>query len=477
MQDIVAPTIYAPVYSKTTPPQGHVDYPPIRAPRRLVDLALEENQWPHTGFLEDYLAWIEPTTDAPRAVHVIAALSLLSVSAGRRWVTPHGGKLPNIWSVIVADSGSRKSTAMDRAVSLADNANRVISTTISSPQMFVEILRAQEDKTECIDEDTLSVPLLWHLDEADGLFQALRQTYAVDFASKLTTAYDGREVGYASLAQKVVRAAAPCLTLLAGSDFTWLRAARFTPEFLQGGLFSRMWIVPARRTTYETCPLPPDEATADELRGFLRQLEGTGPFTLTWSAEARNHFQLYQGWLNDHAPDPLLRNAWNRVPDHVAKAATLFHIAQYRSGVAPIDLPTLQCAINLVHNFILPGHLWVLRRLAAADDKVCQIEQDIQDAILNAPAPPSVRVLESGYGRRQNTHEALLNLYRRQAISFWRIGGGRRGQPQIVVAMGVDAPEIKGLRGPALPKFIQVAEDDDGTLLEEADDGSEIIRV
>ncbi len=106
---------------------------------------------PQSGFIHDYLSYMEESNDAPLWYHMGAILTVMGTAAGRRdlRVVREDGKqhyLPmHMWSAIVGNSGERKSAALDPATRLLYQVNPPsILATDGSPEAWHDRLAMEE---------------------------------------------------------------------------------------------------------------------------------------------------------------------------------------------------------------------------------------------------------------------------------------------------------------------------------------------
>ena len=421
----------------------------VKAPPDLFQLQLWPDQWPseQVGFFRSYMDWSTETTDAPEPVHLVSAMCALSTAVGRRWrVDMFDRPAPNIYALVIADSASRKSSAMSRALSLLPE-TLFTTAKLASVLAFTELL--QENPT-----------MLWYQDEADTVFHAFAQANTGDFAAKLVEAYNGERVEYKSKAQGNIVVRNPFLTLLTGSALEWLQERGLTPEFLRGGLFARCWVIPARRQTTNLVPPQPDPNTRAALRQWLEAVGSAGPFIVPLDKYALDLNAAYQEGRGP-APTPQLSSIWNRAPSHIAKLALLYHISLYRGGDEPIRSDCMEWAINFFHNYVLPGHRWVMERLERTTDPVQETEMRILMALETAAARGMpLQAFYAGFGSRAKVKDALANLHDRGKLSFWSSTTGQ-GRPRTYVVLGLEEPErTDAVR--TLPSFVEKFRNEEG---------------
>lgn len=442
---------YPPVYQVKNPRT----WAPVATPSDLFQLQLYPDAWPsEQGFFKSYMDWSLGTTDAPAPVHLVSGMCALATAAGRRWrVDVFNRPAPNIYALVIADSASRKSSAMSRALSLLPE--EVYTTAkLASVLAFTELLK---------DNPTM----LWYQDEADTVFHAFAQANTGDFAAKLVEAYNGDRVEYKSKAQGNITVRNPFFSLLTGSALEWLQERGLSPEFLRGGLFARCWVIPAQRQTTNLLPPPPDPNTRRAMQQWLEGVTRAGPFLVALTDgsgddgdDAQDLLAAYQEGRGP-APTPQLSSIWNRAPSHIAKLALLYHIALYRGGDELIRTDCVEMAINFFHGYVLPGHCWVMERLERTTDPVQDTEMRILMSLETAASRGvPLQSFYAGFGSRAKVKDALANLYDRERLSFWSTTNGR-GRPRTTVVLGTDAPDRDAPKR-TVPSFVERLRNEEG---------------
>jgi hypothetical protein len=400
-------------------------WPQIVLPNDLMDLQLTGDMYPQEGYLPKYIRWSEGTTDAPRPFHLIAGLATLSAALGPNWQADFaGGQNVNFYALLIAGSGSRKSTALRRALDLIPN-KLICTSSLASTPAFVKHL---QDRPR----------MLWYLDEADSLFHTFQQKLGSDLGSRMVTAYDCESTIYSSLTQGDIIAPNPYPTLVTGTALEWLKERKLSSNLLRGGLISRFWLIPAKRTRLLLQPPKPDKQVFIALKKFIDDVYRISELGLTFdvqfSPDALKLFLQYQAGRGN-PPHADMTGVWNRSMDHIAKIALLFHVSSFRRGKDRIQEDSVRQALNLWHNFLLRGHYWAVMNLVSTDDPVAEYEQEILTRLEMTPSRSCpLSVLNSGRGFK--IREALFNLYLRRRILFWACRNKGKGRPSYIVTLG-----------------------------------------
>lgn len=452
------PALHMPHYSYPAPLQVDITetWPEVGLPKSLFDLEIRDDMLPDQGFITAYLKWAEPTTDAPRSIHLATCLSVLGSSAMPNW-TVRGAMVAhlNLLILIIADAATRKSTGMNRGKGLISESrlNTIVSSSLAD---FIQQLSSKPTQ-------------LWCLDEADPFFHMLQAGHSDKAAAVLASGYYRQQMSNSALSSGTTTVDNPCFSILTGAAFDWLQARKLSPELLRGGLFSRFMIIPAQRTRLELYPPKANEEAAEVFRKWLLKLQMTGPFELQLSPQAKTLFMSYQVGRGETTNKNLTSGIWDRAPEHVVKLAALYHISLYRSGRSPIEEDCMRWAINMVHYYLLPGHLWVCAKLEATTDRTKACERAIQEALEAAgTAGRAYAPFSAEFGNRVQFNGAVVNMYRRGLLSFWAVKTNEgRGRSMTMIVLGTAPPAgVRVLRA-MTPKFVAQAAEKDGFELDE----------
>ena len=191
---------------------------------------------------------------------------------------------------------------------------------------------------------------------------------------------------------------------------------------------------------------------------WLEGLTYSGPYMLERSPNAKDLLAAYQEGRGK-PPTPQLSSIWNRMPVHILKLALLYHVSLYRGGDEPLRADVVEMAIHFLHDYVLPGHRWVMERLERTNDPIQDVEMRILMA-LESERASGIRLTEfyGGFGARYKVRDAMANLYGRGRISFWTVPTG--GRPATYVTLGNESPRSGARR--ATPTFLDKIEAEEG---------------
>lgn len=445
----------------------HADktWPAVAEIQSLFDLKLTSDMYPQVGFLPMYMEWASPTTDAPEPFHLATALSILSMALNRNWMVQHTRPLyPNLYILMVAASGSRKSTALGPVKALV-RPGSLWAGPVASSRAFCDGL------------NEMGGQLLWHFDEFTAFIEMLQQKSASDLIDRLNTAYGGDTIFYRSKAAGQISVMNPYVGVLAATTLESLRKKRLSEDFLRGGLWARFLMIPAGRDKKLIDPPSLDPGQLAVFRHWLNDVEAMNPpngaFVLKLSYAARQEYGAYL--KNTPAPsDALISGSWNRVGDLVKKLALLYHVAALRPADQEIDIDVMLQAIQFVHYFALPGHQWAARRLLDVSpfySHVTWLEEHL------AMSPEGVRYSDVsrmlGIPHR-GVADVVASLYMARRVTLWS-WLERDGRPYCVITTGLE-PKRPGVSCGTefVPKLVRkLIEEADGACYTDDDEGAE----
>lgn len=279
-----------------------------------MDLELNPGQISN-DFISQYLSYIG-VSEAPTVFHRWSALSVLGAWLGRRYWYPFGDANINcnLYAMLMGDAGSRKSTAIKRAVKLVRLAGYdTIAADKTSKEKFLLDLAGEPDFQELETNADMLDANLFGADKdskedkeiliAADEFNIFMGNGNIEFLALLGTLWD-----YEGEFQNKVKNSKspkiwnPTVSMIAGNTATSFSLA-FPPEAIGQGIFSRMLLIYGERTgTRITFPKRPESSITQELIAHLHlvKAEVTGEATQTQGAEKLLD-KIYQthGGIND----------------------------------------------------------------------------------------------------------------------------------------------------------------------------------
>lgn len=471
-------TAVDPAYAKT--------YPPVAAPASLFDLVLRDDMFPQNSFFTDWMRLFCPTTDAPRSFHLATAIATLATAMGPRWTLKHcsGGLRANVWFMMLADSGTRKSTVMKVPRKIwADDDTTCWEGPVESTRVWFD-RSVQERQIGDSEHD-----VLWIFDESATFFSMLEKPQTKDLGDRLTSAYNGERLSYtaASLRNVALEVPNPYLSILTGTPVYSLRQRGLREDVLRGGIFGRFLLVPGATLKKLALPPAPDPIAFNELKRNVRALHAARQkleMTLSYGAE-----QTYRAWYEGRGTGGTLADTstgiWNRAGDHVLKLAMIYHVATYRDPATPIQQDTMEQAITFMQDFLLPGHLWATVRLIE-HSPVKRAYLAIQDYIARPGGVLYQELMELLGVTLDTLAKYLATLYKADRVGFWwwrEDPGWSRGGSKILVAQPGVKPVVQGKLWPvedgaprAVQRFLNLVGEGELTYQEQLEELDELTR-
>lgn len=384
-QPVVLPRIPEP---KTLPP---VDLPPEDTWRRwesplrvdrLEDLQLQATHYPQEGIFPAFVKYMRPRC-VPDAHSFGVAVAAFSVALGPffRLRTIERGLMCNNYVLLLAVSGAGKSMALDGVKVLVPR-DVVAGPTPANPfeinagpglaggLIEGEVVRSAPAWVERLREQPMSLSVL---DEAGTIFKRLATDDELPYW--LTTAYDGRPIGYSRSDKKGQKDRCKvddpmlCPSLLTASIFEGLlprfRNPKDVEDLFTSGLMGRFLVFPGvgRPGLPRACDAKTGKALGDWFRalGRARPAQAGAWNWLDLSPEARVELEIWQR-QSGRAPDPLLAGLWNRGALFAQKLAMMYHISTGHQYWQPISAEHIVQAIRVVHELVIPTHWWMIRQ-------------------------------------------------------------------------------------------------------------------
>ena len=310
---------------------------------------------PPDDFISSYLQYASDT-EVPAVFNRWAAISSIGAFLGRKYYFNHGHFTiyPNIYCMLVGDSGTRKSTAIKLFKKiLKQSGYTTIAADKTTKEKFILDLAGETDdpiKSDKQVEDFLSQNL-WGADEAEESTRADSEIFImadefndffgngnVEFISLLGTLWDYHGVYHNRIKNgKSVSVNNPTISILGGNTPTNLTLA-FPPEIIGQGFFSRLLFIygesNGKRITF---PAPPSLESTAAILSKLREIKYTctGEATLTKKAEFLLD-KIYQA--NIRVPDPRFDSYSTRRFSHLIKLCLVVSAARCSKSIEERDV-------------------------------------------------------------------------------------------------------------------------------------------
>ncbi|MFH1609543.1 MAG: DUF3987 domain-containing protein [Candidatus Bipolaricaulota bacterium] len=339
---------------------------------------------PRKGFFPEYVRYATELTDAPQIYHLAAALSLHSAVFGHmaevQYLASNDGdgspaSVPavegegdrrerkirwsplHLWTLLIGESGDRKTTALNKAEDLLDMfAGGRKGGIAGSPEATFDVVSNQP------------ASVFWY-PEGATFFSMFFANYWKHGQGVFPQLYDGRDINRTVSGGRrtpknpnpkpyQVKIKQPRVTLSVAVALGHIENAQNSDW--TGGLIARMMIFHAKRTVYQDGELH-NETGRQRLRAMLQKVQSelyrvrdpkTGVFPLKMHAEANRVLAEWGRLVNEAGqkrPDRI-RSIFNRIPDHVLRVAAHYAISQ---GYNAVNVETAEAAVNLGNAMIL----------------------------------------------------------------------------------------------------------------------------
>lgn len=328
----------------------------------VVETPLLELIAPH-GFLRQYVDYVTKLSDAPPLAHLAAAVSIVAVALGNKVHTRGfaGSYLrPNLWIVFVAPSGARKSSVMNKAISILDR--------LDEPHLFLSSTASRE---AWIEELGLHPTRFLHADEFMALYQFLSRDHMAGAKDFLTSCFAANRITYTTKKDGSLTVQNPALTLLGGCTPEQMREHLRRDDFAAGFL-ARILFLPAQQEAPapQTIPLP-DLVIEEALIARLQWINSlTGEITLIADDAMRlaRWADVIKQRERGHAGAAI--GLVHRAFDFAIKLGMVMQVAETEPGAGlwrELDPDIVTRAMQLAEWFVLNGIQFVNDDLADSE--------------------------------------------------------------------------------------------------------------
>ena len=311
-------------------------------------------------FFDKYFDFVESNTESPLVFHRWCAISTIAAMLGRSvWITLGHHKIyPNFYTMLIGPPGTRKSTAINIAKGLLDQAGyKTFAPSKTSKEQFLADLAVGFDKK--VDKrkfeskfDDFQMDDLKQLDPEEfsddmdphevticsGEFNSFIGLSGFEFISLLGDLWDNLpkfDVRNRTTTNSFVPK--PTVNILGGNTQTNLMNA-FPPDLLGQGFMSRMILVNADGARQKiTFPDPRDEALEMELAEMLMtiKMNVSGECALTSEAKELLDALYHQERFVD---DPRFMYYENRRFDHLLKVCMIVAASKNKTEIDASDV-------------------------------------------------------------------------------------------------------------------------------------------
>ena len=354
----------------------------LKAQPQLPRLRLaHEKVYPRSGWLGTYLEF-SLLSEQPLGWHFWSALAVLGAACRRNLYIDLGfGDVihPNIYVLLVGDSGLGKNQAINRAVRVLKKANQLeelVATCLSTGvDRRVEILNetTAESLVMALSPGAVEIPgtatLIQRVEscgvlvnpEATNLLGKGRKEISDRLIGYLTDMYDGDPKAAVTVTRGVRDLGPSSLTLILGSTEEWIGTS-ITQALVSGGFTGRCTFVQREerdRVKYRDIPSDhvPDPVVEAELARMLVPWMLAAPIEVVMEPDAQGWWEeWYVAHREMESPSSLLEGWWQRKPVHLVKVAMLLTASDLcapdldlsRARSVPVTLKALQLAKRLL---------------------------------------------------------------------------------------------------------------------------------
>lgn len=385
------------------------------------------------AFLREYLDYVEDT-EPPRVFHVFSAISIVSAALGRRCWLPFGmGQIfPNIYALLVGPPATRKSTAINIAKSLLQEATSVRfgpDDTSGARQGLITALAGGIKNPDDEEQESAIKQIFQNIQDPDAMtklgnipmvnpadahviyvcaseFITFIGINSREFISFLTKMWDGEDHEY-RIKNENVWLTDPLLSFLGGATPTTIADA-IPPSAIGGGFTSRtLFIYGNKKHKRIAFPKSPCEKKRVGLHNTLKYIHEKleGPFTLEPAARtALEALYDYQVKLQD----PRFIYYVERRYTHLIKIIMALAAMRGSMVVIPDDVQQAHVMLAAAEEFMVDAlGEYGLSPVSAAKQKMIELIEH------SAPAPVALSTLNGMFARDMKPVDlanALLDL-------------------------------------------------------------------
>lgn len=288
--------------------------------------------------LDSYISFVSKFTETRKIAHVWSILTAISALLGRsRYLTFGAQRIyPNMYTMIVGDPASRKSTAIKLVKNLCEEAGytEFAFESGSKESYFNSLARRANDIANSIDLN-ISTQIngvdMWeppvgetHSFICSDEFQDFIGINNMGFVSALGDLWDrDKDYRYETIKHGVISIPRPVITVLGGTTPATFSAI-FPAHAIDQGFLSRLLMIPCRKKIRALAfPPPPDETEKTKILQFLNSLLAREPIEITRTAPATKMLEeIYTTWASPF--DSRFAGYAGRRHTHLLKLCLLF---------------------------------------------------------------------------------------------------------------------------------------------------------
>jgi len=372
------------------------------------------------SFLPDFIEYVKRRTDCPTDFHIHAGMAALSVALGNRvwcdgWARPI---YPNLWIVVIAQSGFGKSVPLDMSEALVRKAGleaSVLPDSFSQEALFTMLSRRPSG--------------IFYLQEFSAFLGSLQRDYNEGSVPWLTKIFDVPDTDTRVLRKETITLRKPCITILGASSPEWF-AQSYKASLLGGGFLARFLFCPSEDAgAYVGHPGPRDEAVETGLADHLRRvaaIAGRADLSAVW-----NRFNAWDRAVREHLRrncPPEFTGMRARAGVLVLKAAMLFHVSTDPSNLV-VSIGDLDQAIEYVERSQCRAERYLNDEVARDRHELHRL-RIVEIVRRSGGRTPWSRALMNSHLTAREFNEALLTLVQTEQVV---VENGRGKQRHLVL--------------------------------------------
>lgn len=427
------------------------------------------------GWVGEMVKWAARSTHAPPLFHVAAGLTYAAFELARRgWYFEGVGneKGPSLWTVVLANSSSGKSTAI-RRLELIEHAcfsqrsfPEMLRDPFSASALFMAegsgpgILAAVENRVYKSQREELRTCVLFKNDEMRSLFETANREDG--FLNVLVQIADqpreyrinqrgiqkGEDAGRKGVMPN------PAFSMFLVSSPAQLQG-RITDTVTAGGFAGRFLWLASPKDWKVRWSAPPEPSAfgaamvANRLQRWLERIANRGPASAVVVFEPHGKtMELHDAWyhrLVDLSPEPIKEAIFQRLPAHTQRLACVIAAVETEGGTPGRPIYVTPEHYMLAKNIAVEGYQGVLHMLEIAKPKVVQQENQLvafarKRGREGLPLSEAMAVLGRSVGDITKALRALED-FGLLATAMVRRGG--RGRPSVYIWASEFAPDPK----------------------------------
>jgi len=346
--------------------------------------------------MDSYLNY-SSDTEAPTLFHRWSLMSCIGAALGRQFYIPFGlGEIfPNMYVMLIGDPGSRKSTAIKRAVDLLETAGyEHFSADRTSKEKFLLDLEGKVDEDGKLLDSAKAMDDLLGNDPStedpkevfivSDEFNEFVGSGNIDFLSMLGNLWDwNKPTKFFTQRLKNSKSIAiyqPTVSILSGNTHAGFAQA-FPPEAIGQGFMSRLLLVFAEPSGKRIAfPTRPDPKVKADLIGLISKMRSTVVGEAKLTPQAKDMLEVIYRTFND-IPDARFKHYSTRRFPHLLKLVLICAASNLRTEIGAADVLYANTILTYTEHF-LPAAMGEYGKARNAD-----VMAKVVDVIASAKKP------------------------------------------------------------------------------------------